>query len=151
MSDSRKEELKQWKDERINSLRTPESSSVNANRDDEEKENSLPDRTPKQNALTIAIKEHENLKSKLLYVTKENTILLKEMSKLKEKQMQLEDNLREISTMEKLDTKEKDAEYVEIATNSQRQLEEITRLKMDVQRLKSKCGHISKDSMLCSV
>lgn len=148
------EELKQWKDERINSLRTPElSSSKERSENDKKVCKPLSDLgTPTtESALTSAMKENENLKRKLLYVTKENTSLLQEMSKLKEKQMKLEDDLREVSNMEELDTKEEDSEYVKLAATAKRQRGEIDRLKIDIQRLRSKCGHVSKESMLCSV
>jgi predicted RNase H-like nuclease (RuvC/YqgF family) len=154
MSDSSIRELNQWKDERIKSLKTPELSSVDKKSDDDKNVcKPLPDlgTTTKATALTNAIKENENLKRKLLYITKENTSLLKEMSKLKEKQMKLEDDLREVSNMEELDTKEEDSEYAKLEATAKRQHVEIERLKSDVQRLRSKCGHVSKETMLCSV
>eukprot|EP00985_Skeletonema_marinoi_P006301 scaffold2726_cov162-Skeletonema_marinoi.AAC.3 len=94
------EELKQWKDERIKSLKTPELSSFDKKSDDDKNVcKPLPDLgTTTKATLTNAIKENENLKRKLLYITKENTSLLKEMSKLKEKQMKLEDDLRRFLT-----------------------------------------------------
>ena len=148
-----KEELKQWKEERIQSLRTPELSSADDEKSDCNKTVCKPlsdHGTPtKQNAITI--KENENLKRKLLYVTKENTSLLQEMSKLKEKQMKLEDDLREVSNMDELDTKKEDLEYSKLAATAKRHHEEIERLKMDIQRLRSKCGHVSKETMLCRV
>lgn len=151
-----KEELKQWKEERIQSLRTPELSSAVV---DEKSEcnktvcKPLSDHgTPtKQNPTTNAIKENENLKRKLLYITKENTSLLQEMSRLKEKQMKLEGDLQEVANMDELDTKKEDLEYSKLAATAKRQHEEIERLKMDIQRLRSKCGHVSKETMLCSV
>lgn len=144
------EELKQWKDERINSLRTPELSSSKEKSEHDEKV-CKPLSDTRENALTSAIKENENLKRKLLYVTKENTSLLQEMSKLKEKQMKLEDDLREVSNMDELDTKGEDSEYVKLAATAKRQHVEIDRLKTDIQRLRSKCGHVSKETMLCTV
>jgi len=148
------EELKQWKDERIKSLKTPELSSVDEKSDgDKNVCKPLPDlgTTTKASVLTNAFKENENLKRKLLYITKENTSLLKEMSKLKEKQMKLEDDLREVSNMEELDTKEEDSEYAKLEATAKRQHVEIERLKSDIQRLRSKCGHVSKETMLCNV
>ena len=148
------EELKQWKEERIQSLRTPELSSVDEKSESEKtvcKPLSDLVSPTKQNALTNAIKENENLKRKLLYITKENTSLLQEMSRLKEKQMKLEDDLREVSNMDELDTKEEDLEYSKLAVTAKGQHAEIERLKSDIQRLKSKCGHVSKETMLCSV
>lgn len=149
------EELKQWKDERIKSLKTPELSSFDKKSDDDKNVcKPLPDlgtTTKATAALTNAIKENENLKRKLLYITKENTSLLKEMSKLKEKQMKLEDDLREVSNMEELDTKEEDSEYAKLEATAKRQHVEIERLKSDIQRLRSKCGHVSKETMLCNV
>ena len=150
-----KEELKQWKEERIQSLRTPELSSVDDEKSESDKTVCKPlsdHGTPtKQNATTNAIKENENLKRKLLYITKENTSLLQEMSKLKEKQMKLEGNLLEAANMDELDTKKEDLEYSKLAATAKRQHEEIERLKMDIQRLRSKCGHVSKETMLCKV
>ena len=148
-----KEELKQWKEERIKSIQTPELTTADETKDHDTKVcKPLPDLfTPKTTALTTAIKENENLKSKLLYITKENTGLLQEMSKLKQKQMKLGDDLREISAMDELNAKEEDSGYAKLTSTKKRQHEEIERLKMDVQRLRSKCGHISKDTMLCSV
>lgn len=148
------EELKQWKEERIQSLRTPELSSVDEKSESEKtvcKPLSDLGTPTKQNALTNAIKENENLKRKLLYITKENTSLLQEMSRLKEKQLKLEDDLREVSNMDELDTKEEDLEYSKLAVTAKGQHAEIERLKSDIQRLKSKCGHVSKETMLCSV
>jgi len=150
------EELRQWKDERIKSLKTPELSLVDKKSDDDKNGcKPLPDlgTTTKATAtaLTNAIKENENLKRKLLYITKENTSLLKEMSKLKEKQMKLEDDLREVSNMEELDTNEEDSEYAKLEATAKRQHVEIERLKSDIQRLRSKCGHVSKETMLCNV
>ncbi len=148
------EELTQWKEERINSLRTPDLPSSKEKSENNKKIcKPLSDLgTPtRESALTNAIKENENLKRKLLYVTKENTSLLQEMSKLKEKQMKLEDDLREVSNMDELDTKEEDSEYAKLAATANRQNVEIDRLKMDIQRLRSKCGHVSKETMLCSV
>lgn len=150
------EELNQWKDERIKSLRTPELSyanETNEKRDETVCKPLVPDlETPiKPTALTEAVKENENLKSKLLYVTKENTSLLQEMSNLKKRQMKLENDLREISAMEKLDVRKKDSVYAKLAATAKRQTKEIEHLKMDIQRLRSKCGHVSKDTMLCRV
>jgi hypothetical protein len=147
------EELKQWKDERIRSLRTPELSFADETKDEEVCQ-PLPalDTSTKSTTLTKAIKENENLKRKLLYVTKENTSLLQEMSELKKKQMKLENDLREISAMDHcVNTKEEDCEYAKLAAAAKRQHQEIEHLKMDIRRLRSKCGHVSKDTMLCSV
>ena len=152
-----KEELKQWKDERIKSLRTPDI------RPDDEKSvkqqegcnKSLEDlSTPTKNSsssLNKAIKEQDNLTSKLLYVTKENTKLLQEISKLKQQQMQLEDSLNDITDnpRDELDTTLSDAEYKNLLAAAERQRTEIASLKSDIQRLKSKKGHVSKDTMLC--
>ena len=152
-----KEELKQWKDERIKSLQTPD-----IHPDDEKSvkqqegcNKSLEDLgTPTKNSsssLNNAIKEQDNLRSKLLYVTKENTKLLQEISKLKQQQMQLEDSLKDITDNPRveLDTTP-DAEYKNLLAAAERQRTEIASLKSDIQRLKSKKGHVSKDTMLCN-
>ena len=159
--ESSKEELKQWKDERIKSLQTPElGRSDNEKKDDKPQEGckSLSDLgTPTKksnNSLNNAIKENENLKSKLMYVTKENTSLLQEISKLKKQQIQLDDILKEISAnpRDELETsKEDDAEYAKLTEIAKRQRKEIESLKSDIQRLRSKGGHVSKETMLCGV
>ena len=97
-----KEELKQWKDERIKSLQTPDirPDDEKSDKQHEECNKSLEDvgtPTKKSSSLNNAIKEKENLTSKLLYVTKENTKLLQEIGKLKQQQMQLEESLKDIT------------------------------------------------------
>jgi uncharacterized protein (DUF3084 family) len=151
-----KEELKQWKDERIKSLQTPDL------RPDDEKNNkeqegcnkSLEDLgtgTKSSSSLNNAIKEKENLTSKLLYVTKENTKLLQDISKLKQQQMLLEESLKDITDNPRgeQDTSLADTEYKNLLADAERQRTEIASLKSDIQRLKSKKGHVSKDTMLC--
>ena len=146
-----KEELKQWKDERIKSLQTPDiHPGEEKNKEQEGCNKSLELGTPTKksnSSLNNAIKERENLTSKLLYVTKENTTLLKEISKLKQQQMQLKDIADD--PREELDTTLADDEYKNLTAAAERQRTEIASLKSDIQRLKSKKGHVSKDSMLC--
>lgn len=152
--DTPNEEIRKWKEERIRSLQTPELSSGDEKKDCKQERQLLDniDTTPtkkKRNALNEAIKENGVLKSKLLYVTKENTSLLKEISKLKQKQMNLEDNLKEISVnpRHKQET-EVDPEYDKLIATVKQQHNHIELLKIDIQRLRSKCGHVSKDTML---
>ena len=151
-----KEELKQWKDERIKSLRTPDihPDDEKNNKEQEGCNKSLEDLgtlTKKSNSLNNAIKEQDNLRSKLLYVTKENTKLLQEIGKLKQQQMQLEDSLKDITDnpRDELDTTLSDAEYKNFLAAAERQRTGIASLKSDIKRLKSKKGHVSKDTMLC--
>jgi uncharacterized protein (DUF3084 family) len=153
-----KEELKQWKDERIKSLQTPDLHPDDEKKNDKEQEGcnkSLEDLgtgTKKSNSsLNNAIKEKENLTSKLLYVTKENTKLLQDISKLKQQQMLLEESLKDITDnpRDELNTSLADAEYKNLLADAERQRTEIASLKSDIQRLKSKKGHVSKDTMLC--
>jgi uncharacterized protein (DUF3084 family) len=153
-----KEELKQWKDERIKSLRTPDlypdidEKNVKQQEGCNKSLEDLGTPTKKGNSsLNNAIKEQENLTSKLLYVTKENTKLLQEIGKLKQQQMLLEESLKDITTDNKrdVDTSLADAEYKNLLADAERQRTEIASLKSDIQRLKSKKGHVSKDTMLC--
>ncbi len=152
-----KEELKQWKDERIKSLQTPDihPDDEKNNKEQEGCNKSLEDLgTPTKkssSSLNSAIKEKENLTSKLLYVTKENTKLLQDISKLKQQQMLLEESLKDITNnpRDELDTSLADAEYKNLLADAERQRTEIASLKSDIQRLRSKKGHVSKDTMLC--
>lgn len=151
-----KEELKQWKDERIKSLQTPDIRPDDEQNDKQQECKSLEDlgspTKKSSSSLNNAIKEQENLTSKLLYVTKENTKLLQDISKLKQQQMQLEDSLKDITDnpRDELDTTLSDAEYKNLLAAAERQRTEIASLKSDIQRLKSKKGHVSKDTMLCT-
>lgn len=104
--------------------------------------------------ITSKEKHHLELKNKLLSVTQDNTKLLKEIASLKEHQLKLNGDLKEASSYNK--QKQKDSklahqnasERAKLLSLASRQEHEIQLLKLEIQSLKTKCGHVSAASSL---
>ncbi|KAL7552289.1 hypothetical protein ACHAWF_017791, partial [Thalassiosira exigua] len=95
---------------------------------------------------------HRTLKRQLLSVTQENTRLLHEVAALKKQLMKVQDEVkeansynqkREVKVSNQRDASLQKAKLLSVAT---RQEKEIELLKLEIQSLKTKCGHVSAES-----
>ncbi|KAL9183258.1 hypothetical protein ACHAXT_005045 [Thalassiosira profunda] len=97
-----------------------------------------------------ARRKHAELKAKLLSVTKENTELLREVAALKNEHMTLEAELKEAKSYNRQPASQSSScQQRDIASEKAKQLaqeREIELLKMEIRKLKSKCGHVSEES-----
>lgn len=92
------------------------------------------------------------LQSKFLSVTRENTKLLKEVAVLKEQHMKLNEDIKDVSSCnEKRDSQKSHqsnaaSEKSKLVALASRQEQEIELLNLEIQSLKTKCGHVSVGS-----
>lgn len=97
-------------------------------------------------------KEQHMLKDKLLCVTNENTQLLRNISSLREQHMQLNEDIQNMSSSGKNGGAKKDhsdaSEHMKFLALASQQKQEIERLQLEIQSLKSKKGHVNMNFRL---
>ena len=93
--------------------------------------------------------QHSVLKGKLLAVTQKNTSLLQELATLKQQEQKIEAEIKDASTY---DQKPKAAsaknrstldEKKQLLAVARRQEEELQLLRLEINKLKTKVGHVS--------
>ena len=94
-------------------------------------------------------RHHVQLKTNLLAVTTENTKLLTEIAALKSQHMKINAEIKEASSYNEKRrhspaASENKAKSLTLAT---RQEQEIELLKLEIKSLRTKCGHVSVDSL----
>jgi len=98
--------------------------------------------------------QHLALKGKLLAVTQKNTNLLQELAALKQQEQKIEAEIKDVSTYDQKNvaasaknksTVEKKKQLLAVA---RRQEEELQLLRLEINKLKTKCGHVSVGSLL---
>lgn len=98
--------------------------------------------------------QHSVLKGKLLSVTQKNTNLLLEMAELKQKEQSIEAEIKDALTYDQKNVaasaKNKSAleEKKQLLAVARRQEEELQLLRLEINKLKTKCGHVSVGSLL---
>ena len=98
--------------------------------------------------------QHSVLKGKLLAVTQKNTNLLQELAALKQQEQKIEAEIKDASTYEQKNVaasaKSKSAveEKKQLLAVARRQEEELQLLRLEINKLKSKVGHVSIESQL---
>ena len=99
-------------------------------------------------------RQHSVLKGKLLAVTQKNTNLLQELAALKQQEQNLEAEIKDASTYDQKNAaasaKNKSVleEKKQLLAVARRQEEELQLLRLEINKLKSKAGHVSIESRL---
>ena len=98
--------------------------------------------------------QHLALKGKLLSVTQKNTSLLRELATLKQQEQKIEAEIKDASTYDHKNVaasaKSKSVleEKKQLLAVARRQEEELQLLRLEINKLKSKVGHVSIESRL---
>jgi len=97
--------------------------------------------------------QHLALKGKLLAVTQKNTNLLQELAALKQQEQKVEADIKDASTYDQkskaASAKNKSAldEKKQLLAVARSQEEELQLLRLEINKLKSKVGHVSLGSL----